>query len=327
MSRSKGIGGTDIGAIVGVNPWKGPMDVYLEKCGLVDPQDDNEAMFWGRELEEPVLRRYAKETGYSLSKTPPLIHHDYYWYVGSPDALITISLEKPIPDGLGIVDAKTTGRRDDYGEPGTDEVPDVVACQLAWYMGLTDAQWADVAVLFLSPRRQFAIYHLKRNQEIIDNLIDAGRDFWFNHIVTKIPPALDNSEATKRYLSITYPQDKGDIIPAPPSAAEWLSRLQAAREVMAESEKEKALAEAHVKSYIGDNRGILSPEWKATWTLNKPTVKVDWEEVSRHFFDMLVSVDNVNLALEDKAHRVISEFTTTKPGPRVLRITKVKEGR
>lgn len=59
--RTKGIGGTDIGAIIGVNPWKGPMDVYLEKIGITEPQEDNEAMWWGREMEPTLAKRYAKE--------------------------------------------------------------------------------------------------------------------------------------------------------------------------------------------------------------------------------------------------------------------------
>lgn len=85
--RSKGIGGTDIAAIVGLNPWKSPIDVYMEKTGLVEPIPDNENLYWGRELEPAVLRRYAKETGYVLRPGDP-IQGAEPWILGTPDALI-----------------------------------------------------------------------------------------------------------------------------------------------------------------------------------------------------------------------------------------------
>jgi putative phage-type endonuclease len=317
VERLKGIGGTDIAAILGLNPWKSPMDVYLEKTGLVDGPEENEAMFWGKELEELVLRRYQRDTGHYLSHAPPMMHLIHPWYVGSPDALA-----KNGDGALGVVDAKTTGRRDDYGEPGTDEVPDIVACQMAWYCGLIDAQWADVAVLFLSPRRQFAIYHLPRNQEIIDNLIEAGREFWEGHVIPRIPPPLDASGGPKLYLNLTYPQDRGDIIPATIAGANYLSRLQAVKEIIAEAEKEKAVAEAHIKALIGDAQGILSREWKATWKKNKDSLVTDWEKAYTDLF-FYAKDRGLNLNKDDFE----GKHTTIKPGPRVLRVTAVKEGK
>jgi predicted phage-related endonuclease len=189
-------------------------------------------------------------------------------------------------------------------------------------MGLTGAQWWEVAVLFFAPRREFHIYRLQRNQEIIVNLVEAGQDFWFNHVIPRIPPPLDESEATRTLLKKLYPQDRGDIIPAPPNASEWLSRLQAAKEVMAEAEKGKALAEAHVKSYIGDNQGILSPEWKATWKRNRDSVKTDWQKAYKDLFYYALD-KGINLN-EDEFE---GKHTTITPGPRVLRVVPVKEGR
>ena len=50
IDRKKGLGGSDIAAIMGISPWKTPMDVYLEKTTEV--QDiDNEALKRGRRAE------------------------------------------------------------------------------------------------------------------------------------------------------------------------------------------------------------------------------------------------------------------------------------
>ena len=41
--RAQGIGGSDAGAIMGLNKYKGPMAVYLEKTGQVEPEDTPES--------------------------------------------------------------------------------------------------------------------------------------------------------------------------------------------------------------------------------------------------------------------------------------------
>ncbi len=305
--RSEGIGASEAWML-----FDDPMTLYLRKAGLIDDPEETEAMWLGKEFEAILDRRYFKETGLAPEPVAPIIHPDEPWRRCSPDRVVKQN------GNLILLEYKTTGFKDDWGEPGTDQVPFRVGCQVQWQLSLMpEIQEAQVPVYFFSPRRAFHIFHLERNQDIIDNLVDAGRNFWENHVIPRIPPPLDASEGTKTLLKALYPQDKGEIVPAPPSAAEWLSRLQAAKEVMAETEKDKALAEAHVKSFIGDNRGILSPEWRATWTLNKPTVKVDWEAVAQIF----------KVLQPQTFERAVKESTTTKPGPRVLRITKVKEAK
>lgn len=318
MARPKGIGGTDIAVIMGLNPWKSPMDLYLEKCGLVDSPEENEAMYWGLALEDALEKRYIRDTKFPVVRTEPLRHPEHDWYVGSPDGIL------PLADGkiLGGVDYKTTSRRQDYGEAGTDQVPDWVATQAQWYMGLTGAEWWDIAVLFMGSRREWAIYRLPHNQEIIDNLIEAGRDFWENHIVSQIPPPLDSSEGTKKLLNILYPQEQGEIIPASPEAKDWLCQLQIAKLDIVELEKNKAFYEAHVKDAIGDNLGIVSDEWRATWKRNKDSTVTDWQKA---YMDLCAYANYKGFPINDDDFS--GKHTTIKHGARVLRVreTKIKE--
>lgn len=63
--RNKGIGGSDAGVIAGVNPWKSPFKLWLEKTGQAEPDDlsDNEAVLWGIKLEPIVAERFTEVTG------------------------------------------------------------------------------------------------------------------------------------------------------------------------------------------------------------------------------------------------------------------------
>jgi len=45
--------------IMGVNPWRSPMDLWLEKTGEFSDDIDNEAMYWGRTLEDVVAREFV----------------------------------------------------------------------------------------------------------------------------------------------------------------------------------------------------------------------------------------------------------------------------
>ena len=62
-NRKSGIGGSDAGAIMGVNPYRGAYSVWADKLGKTDPVDDNEALRQGRDFEDYVARRFAAKTG------------------------------------------------------------------------------------------------------------------------------------------------------------------------------------------------------------------------------------------------------------------------
>ena len=56
--RRKGIGGSDAPVIAGVNPYRSLMDLWLDKTGEYSEDIDNEAMYWGRTLEDVVAREF-----------------------------------------------------------------------------------------------------------------------------------------------------------------------------------------------------------------------------------------------------------------------------
>jgi putative phage-type endonuclease len=299
--RRRGLGGTDIGAIVGLNPWKRPIDVYLEKLGLAAPQPDNENMWWGREMEPVMAKRYCVETGYSLHipnlNDLPAVHPLHPWYLGSPDALV---------ESGGGVEFKTAGdgQRDNWGAPGTDQVPDAYHCQASWYMGLTGAAWWDVAVLFMARRREFVIYRVPRDQELIDALITAGEAFWHDCILAQVPPPPDDSPAYGNYLKQKYPWETLDLLPADNELNLLAGQYRTIRNRLADLESEKAHLENRLKSVIGDHTGLQGDGWKITWKANKDSQVTDWQSLA------------LSLA---PSPELIAQFTTTKPGPRMFR--------
>lgn len=66
--RRKGIGGSDASAIAGINPWKSPMAVWLDKTGQIEPEEAGEAAYWGNVLENVVADEFKERTGFYLQR-------------------------------------------------------------------------------------------------------------------------------------------------------------------------------------------------------------------------------------------------------------------
>src|SRR5258708_3595445 len=135
--RATGIGGTDISAIVGKNPYRSPFDVWLEKTGRQDSKnlDDVPHIRWGKILEPVLAAEYEKETGI------PIIHNrETFVHPSNPIVLCTPDALWDMDRGAvarGGAEFKTAGPRmiDKWGNIFTDDVPEEYLIQATWYAG------------------------------------------------------------------------------------------------------------------------------------------------------------------------------------------------
>lgn len=193
--RRRGIGGSDAAAILGLNPWASPFDVYLDKLGLSDPKPDTEAMRQGRDLEEYVARRFVEATGKEVKKEPRILQHpEHEWMLANVDRLV-------VGENAGL-ECKTTStlnikpfRRGEY--------PPQYYVQCMHYMAVTGAERWYLAVLVLG--REFHVFEIERDEDEISALIEAERQFWFEHVIKKVPPAPDGKPATTEALKQMFP--------------------------------------------------------------------------------------------------------------------------
>lgn len=76
--RKQGIGGSDAGAICGLNPYVSPMSIFYEKTSSEVEDHDNESMRQGRDLEEYVARRFMEETGLKVRRSNVMYQSEEY---------------------------------------------------------------------------------------------------------------------------------------------------------------------------------------------------------------------------------------------------------
>lgn len=179
-ARRRGVASTDAPRIAGVSPWGTALDVFAEKKRLVGDRQPTPEMEWGKRLEPIVATAYADATGARIEWPPALVQNvDTPWLLASLDCLTT--------DGR-IVELKTARTAKDWGEPGTDEVPETYLVQVQHQLLVTGATAADVAVLIGGS--DFRIYTVERHDRLLESLYAIEESFW-NNLQAGIAPAPD----------------------------------------------------------------------------------------------------------------------------------------
>jgi putative phage-type endonuclease len=170
--RMEGIGGSDISAVLGVNPWRTPLDVWLEKTGRGETwATEPERVKWGKLLEPAIARGYAEDCGLAAGELfePGLLRHRKCAPIlGTPDRMYSSR-----PRGLEIK-AVNQFAISEYGEEGTDAVPDHYHLQADHYLFLTDFKEWDLAVLFGG--QHLGVFTVRRNL-ILDGIIAEASVF------------------------------------------------------------------------------------------------------------------------------------------------------
>ncbi len=304
-ARQHGIGGSDVSAIVGMNPWKTALDVYCDKLGLAEPQAENRAMRLGKRLEPAILGEYTLETGRVAWLNSELYRHPRFeWALGTPDAFTS----EP------GVELKAHGLRQAvrFGEPGTDEIPEEHICQVSWYMALTGRESWDLAVLLGG--QDFRVYHVARNPDLEAVLLEAAERFWKDHVLAEIPPALDGSESARRIVQERFPRNVAPLRGASPEESEWVRMLAKVRASAADLEILESKYETLLKASIGEAEGLEGEGFRVTWKATRPSKKTDWKGVVHQ------------LPQSDELRQLVARNTTETAGVRRFLFTCDPEG-
>lgn len=194
--RRKGIGGSDAAAIVGLDRYRSAFDVYAEKIGLKPEQPDNEAMRQGRDLEQYVAERFMEATGKKVRGRNAMLQHPEYPF-------ITANIDRWVVGENAGFEAKTTSvlNRCKFSQ---GEFPPNYYVQCMHYMAVTGAEKWYLAVLVLN--KAFHVFEIQRDENEMQALIEAEKDFWENHVLKQIPPTPDGSEATSEVIKQLFPE-------------------------------------------------------------------------------------------------------------------------
>ena len=224
-NRQTGIGGSDVAAILGLSKWKTPLDVYNDKIAENPVEESNASIEWGNRLEPVIRQKYADVTGIPVTIPNTTFRHpEHPFMIANVDGLL--------PDG-SVLEIKTARSGADWGEEGTDEIPEYYLTQVQHYMAVTGSKMCDVAVLIGAS--DFRIYHVDFDPEIAAMLIEEEKAFW-QRVIDRNPPA----PRTYAEASAAFPRSKMHTVEASDEILHDAAELEAVNRQIEELKERKA---------------------------------------------------------------------------------------
>lgn len=267
--RQKGIGGTDVAAILGLNPWKTPLQVWEEKMAPAPvEQEETPAMRAGKKLEAAIAEWFTEETGLTTFKAEELIKHpDHPVLFANPDYYYLRPISIPSNENelgevvKGILEIKTTSK--EAYQKWEDEIPISYWCQIQHYMYVTGLKEGKFALLISG--RDFRTLDVERDDEWLNIAIPRLLDWWEKHIVGKTPPEPVNNEDIKKLYPKSRPVEVAANEVLLKTVEEWkrvkeqISKLKAHQEEL-EFQIKAVMKDAEIMKY----NGLPLVSWKSS---------------------------------------------------------------
>ena len=265
--RQKGIGGSDAGAVVGLNPYKSPIDVYVEKTSEeVQAKEPNEAMRLGTDLEEYVAKRWEEATGKKVRRNNFMMaHNDYPWMVANVD--------REVVGENAILECKTASTYSaDKWKDG--ETPQQYVIQCLHYMAVTGAEKCYLACLIFSKGLEYRV--IERDEDTINALIDIEKEFWNEYVLKNQLPPPDGSDAADECIRALYPESEASTYASlDETYISRCKRLDQITELKKELEDEEKMLKQEIQMEMKEAETAYAGTYKVTWKSTKPRETFD----------------------------------------------------
>lgn len=282
--RTKGIGGSDVAAALGLSPWRTPVELWQDKRGESEPQPTSDSMHFGTILEDIVAKEFQERTGMKVQRVN-------YTFADGDDDWMRANIDRAIvnPDISGnvravkdpqagkpfittdaILECKTASAFSAalWGDSQEDEIkagkivtehriPLYYETQVQWYMRLTGVPVCYVAVLIGG--NDFRMYRIDRNEEAITAIVEKCRVFWFDYVKAGVAPEpMDIDDI--RHL---YRREVGPMVEASAAAAVAIGEYRNLKGQAETIKKQMDAVATQIAGFIGENEGLLLDGKKA----------------------------------------------------------------
>jgi len=323
-ARTKGIGGSDAGTILGVNSYKSAFTLWAERTGLVtDDFKGNEATRLGQQFERPIAEAYAAsiaDEGLVVVAWPVLLQGKHEFQLANVDFLICRPTDANFemfevgkvndhdsvhaPAGIErILEIKTTGLagRGNARAWADDRVPDSYFWQGAHYCSVMGGR-LPVTFVCLIGGQGLVVRTVYYTPGELDLLVEAEAVFWDN-IQTKTEPEVTGGDLPT--LKALYPVSDDAVVEVDEFTADLVAEYKLEKDSIAEAESRLADLRAQIERAIGSAQA-LSYEGRTLLTYKS---------------------NKVGAAFDAKAFKeahpdLHAEFTKERNGARVLRIAE-----
>ncbi len=287
--HAQGIGSGEIAAVCGLDPYKSRIQVWSEKLGLVDGEQESWHIDRGNFLERGCLSWMSKRVGRDFTRGETFRH-----------GLVIATPDGTVPGGAGrnriaaVAEIKCPSgfaAMSDWGEDGAgaDGVPPKVLAQTHWEMGATESDLAYVGALIDGFLR---VYRVEFDTELFAKLLKTAEWFW-KYVESREEPPIDGKDAATDWVNKQYPYLKNskremiDLESLPPEMIDNYDSIASSyfnyRESYLARKSYEDQTQQHansLKQIIGEHGGLIGPMGKIAWGDRKATMGVRWRDLA-----------------------------------------------
>lgn len=265
VDRRQFIGGSDIGALLGLNPYCTPLQLWAYKTGaIVKEQEDSEAAMLGKELEDYIARRFTRVTGKDVQRANERkVHPQYPMFVAQIDRIV-IREES-------VLECKTVG---EFGAKNwkDEEVPPSYLAQVMWQLFVTGRKKGYIG--YLVGNRHFGIKEVKRDPVLIAEMAKKALHFWNEFIVPKKMPGIITSKDAPVLYSLYPEADPDSKIELGDEEVRLLESRAALYQDCIQLEHQIEQIENEIRAKMGTKEYATAGNFKITWR-NQESVRCD----------------------------------------------------
>jgi putative phage-type endonuclease len=239
-ARRSRIGASEAAAALGLSLYQSPLELWGVKTGRIEPPRENDAMWWGKRHEAPLLEKRCEDSGTTIAQTQVFCEHPTLPLVATLDAI----------DSEGcIVECKSIGDRSpmlaDVSLAGDDDgVPQAWYIQAQQQMLCAGPQYKTVGFCVLIGGNRHVNIDVWRNDAVIDAMVPQLVEFMRLVEADEIPPYVNAKADVLK--AIHAPRE--DEYEGGEREREAADLLQSLRALKAETTKQIELAESAIMS-------------------------------------------------------------------------------
>jgi predicted phage-related endonuclease len=223
--------------------------VYADKVGVPSADRTSGPAEIGNAAEPVLIGMLEARLGTRIERNPPTIVH--------PNGIFAVNLDGRLPTGA-IVEAKSTGLTDEYGQPGTDEVSDRTLAQVMYQMFVSDARYAYVPVLLLDFCPRVEVYEVPYDADLAEMIEARCMEFWTKHVVPRVPPPLSQHRDADSAALSRIVRSPGSIRECGDAAL--FEQLEAAKAARKAAEQEEEAIRLRLLATMGDAEALRAPD-------------------------------------------------------------------
>lgn len=266
--RKTGIGGSDAGAICGLNPYSSAMQVFYDKTNDNVEELNSEAVRIGHDLEDYVAQRFMEATGLKVRRSHFMYRSiEYPFMIADVDRLV-------VGEDAGLECKTASAYNSKKWADGAIPLHYVMQCY--HYMAVTGKRIWYIAAVILG--QEFVYHKLEWDDEIISHLICAEKDFWNQYVVQGVIPQPDGSKACDEVLAKYFCTARKDSEIKLVGFDEKLKRRDEILEEVLKLQEEQKQIEQEVKLFMKDHEVAVSNKYLVTWS-NFDTTRLDSKRI------------------------------------------------